>query len=114
MEEVTVVRKTNSTKMAETDDAYTLVSPASSSIVYADYANSMKHLANQARIEETKAGKIAYNKEAKRKYQTEVDSLTKKLDIAQSNVVKERAAQRMTYAAVQKKQNAAKEARHES
>lgn len=112
MEEVTVVRKTNSTKMAETDDAYTLVSQYRHpmEVVYADYANSMKHLANQARIEETKAGKIAYNKEAKRKYQTEVDSLTKKLDIAQSNVVKERAAQRMTYAAVQKKQNAAKEA----
>lgn len=112
MEEVTVVRKTNSTKMAETDDAYTLVSQYRHPMegVYADYANSMKHLANQARIEETKAGKIAYNKEAKRKYQTEVDSLTKKLDIAQSNVVKERAAQRMTYAAVQKKQNAAKEA----
>lgn len=112
MEEVTVVRKTNSTKMAETDDAYTLVSQYRHPMegVYADYANSMKHLANQARIEETKAGKIAYNKEAKRKYQTEVDSLTKKLEIAQSNVVKERAAQRMTYAAVQKKQNAAKEA----
>lgn len=112
MEEVTVVRKTNSTKMAETDDAYTLVSQYRHPMegIYADYANSMKHLANQARIEETKAGKIAYNKEAKRKYQTEVDSLTKKLDIAQSNVVKERAAQRMTYAAVQKKQNAAKEA----
>jgi DNA-binding CsgD family transcriptional regulator len=112
MEEVTVVRKTNSTKMAETDDAYTLVSQYRHPMegVYADYANSMKHLANQARIEETKAGKIAYNKEAKRKYQTEVDSLTRKLDIAQSNVVKERAAQRMTYAAVQKKQNAAKEA----
>lgn len=111
-EEVTVVRKTNSTKMAETDDAYTLVSQYRHPMeeVYADYANSMKHLANQARIEETKAGKIAYNKEAKRKYQTEVDSLTKKLEIAQSNVVKERAAQRMTYAAVQKKQNAAKEA----
>lgn len=112
MEEVKVVRKTNSTKMAETDDAYTLVSQYRHPMegVYADYANSMKHLANQARIEETKAGKIAYNKEAKRKYQTEVDSLTRKLDIAQSNVVKERAAQRMTYAAVQKKQNAAKEA----
>lgn len=111
MEEVTVVRKTNSTKMAETDDAYTLVSQYRHpmEVVYADYANSMKHLANQARIEETKAGKIAYNKEAKRKYQAEVVSLIKKLDIAQSNVVKERAAQRMTYAAVQKKQNAAKE-----
>lgn len=61
--------------MAETDDAYTLVSQYRHPMegVYADYANSMKHLANQARIEETKAGKIAYNKEAKRKYQTEVD-----------------------------------------
>ena len=63
MEEVTVVRKTNSTKMAETDDAYTLVSQYRHPMegVYADYANSMKHLANQARIEETKAGKLAYN-----------------------------------------------------
>lgn len=112
MEEVVVSRKTKSTKMAETDDAYSLVSQYRHpmEVVYAEYANSMKHLANQARIEEDRTGKIAYNKDAKRKYQTEVDSLMSKLSIAESNTPRERAAQRMTYAAVQKKQNAAKEA----
>lgn len=106
LEDVTVTRKTKSTKMAETDDAYSLVSPnrRPMELVYADYANSMKHLANQARIEETKAGKIAYNKEAKRKYQAEYDSLIRKLDLAESNTPRERAAQRKTYAVVQNKQ----------
>ncbi len=112
MEEVVVTRKTKSTKMAETDDANTLVSQYRHpmELIYADYANSMKHLANQARIEEDRAGKIAYSKEAKRKYQKEVDDLTRKLAVAESNTPRERAAQRMTYAAVQKKQNDAKEA----
>ena len=106
LEDVTVTRKTKSTKMAETDDAYSLVSPnrRPMELIYADYANSMKHLANQARIEETKAGKIAYNKEAKRKYQAEYDSLIRKLDLAESNTPRERAAQRKTYAVVQNKQ----------
>lgn len=112
MEEVVATRTTKSTKMAETDDANTLVSQYRHpmELVYADYANSMKHLANQARIEEDRAGKIAYNKEAKRKYQAEFDSLTRKLAVAESNTPRERAAQRMTYATVQKKQNDAKEA----
>lgn len=112
MEEVVATRTTKSTKMAETDDANTLVSQYRHpmELVYADYANSMKHLANQARIEEDRAGKIAYNKEAKRKYQSEFDSLTRKLAVAESNTPRERAAQRMTYAIVQKKQNDAKEA----
>ena len=112
MEEVVATRTTKSTKMAETDDANTLVSQYRHpmELVYADYANSMKHLANQARIEEDRAGKIAYNKEAKRKYQAEFDSLTRKLAVAESNTPRERAAQRMTYAIVQKKQNDAKEA----
>lgn len=112
VEEKVNTRKTNSTKMAETDDAYTLVSKYRHpmEVVYAEYANSMKHLANQARIEEDRTGKIAYNKDAKRRYQTEVDSLMNKLSVAESNTPRERAAQRMTYAAVQKKQNAAKEA----
>lgn len=112
MEEVVATRTTKSTKMAETDDANTLVSQYRHpmELVYADYANSMKHLANQARIEEDRAGKIAYNKEAKRKYQAEFDSLTRKLAVAESNTPRERAAQRMTYVTVQKKQNDAKEA----
>jgi hypothetical protein len=47
----TETRTQKSTRMAETDDARTLVSAARHpmELVYADYANSMKSLANQAR-----------------------------------------------------------------
>lgn len=83
--------------MAETDDAYTLVSKNRHpmELIYADYANSMKNMANQARMEMVNTGKVAYNKDAKRMYQTEVDSLNEKLRIAELNTVRERSAQRM-------------------
>ena len=101
-----------STNMDETDDAYTLVSPHRHpmELVYADYANAMKHLANQARVELSRAGKVAYSKEAKREYQEEFDSLFAKLKNAESNTPKERAAQRMANATIQAKQLKAKEA----
>lgn len=89
-------RHQKSTNMAETDDAYTLVSPARHpmELLYADYANSMKALANQARKEMMVTGKIEYSKEAKVKYQREVDSLMGKLNTALLNATKEREAQR--------------------
>lgn len=110
--EVERKRTQNSTNMDETDDAYTLVSPYRHpmELVYADYANAMKALANRARVESSKAGKVAYSKDAKRKYQEEFDSLWEKLKIAESNTPKERAAQRMANATIQAKQRAAKEA----
>ena len=85
-----------STNMAETDDAYTLVSKARHpmELVYADYANSMKAMANNARIELMNTGKIAYNKEAKSQYKNEVQSLMAKLNEADKNKIRERAAQR--------------------
>lgn len=91
------VRTQKSTKMAETDNAMTLVSEYRHpmELIYADYANTMKSLANQARVEISKTGKIAYSKEAKAKYQTEVDSLEEKLNKAQLNTVRERTANRM-------------------
>lgn len=48
--------------MAETDNAYTLVSTSRHpmELVYADYANDMKALANAARVEAANTGKIAY------------------------------------------------------
>lgn len=106
--EVTTVTKTKqqrSTKMAETDDAYTLVSEARhpKELAYADYANSMKALANQARIEMVNTGKIAYSKTAKTTYQKEVDSLMEKLNDAQKNAPIERAAQRKANAEVSAK-----------
>lgn len=85
-----------STKMAETDDAMTLVSPAKhpTEIAYAEYANSMKALANRARMEVIGTKDIEYSATAKRTYQKEVDSLNVKLNDALLNSVKERTAQR--------------------
>ena len=101
--EVTRTRTQPSTKMAETDDAYTLVSKDRHpmELVYADYANSMKAMGNQARLEYARTGKIAYDKNAKRIYDTEVNELLGKLRNAELNTVRERAAQRMANVAVQ-------------
>jgi DNA-binding NarL/FixJ family response regulator len=88
-------RLQKSTKMAEAEDAYELVSPARYPMetVYADYANSMKDLARKARIEVNSTGKIAYSAQAKRTYQKEVDDLERKLDEALRNAPRERLAQ---------------------
>ena len=101
-------RTQKSTRMAETDDAMTLVSDAKHpmELVYADYANSMKKLANKARKEMVNTGKIAYSKSAKSIYQEEVKSLNEKLNTALLNTTKERAAQRKANAEVAIKKSA--------
>lgn len=101
-------RTQKSTKMAETDDAMTLVSAARHpmELVYADYANSMKSLGNQARIEMKTTGKIDYSAEAARKYQTEVKSLMDKLDNAELNATRERAALRLANVEIKNKTSA--------
>lgn len=101
-------RLQKSTNMRETDDAYSLVSKARHpmELIYADYANSMKALANRARKEEMSTGKIEYSKRAKAIYQKEVDSLMVKLNNAEKNRIRERAAQRLANVEVNsKKQN---------
>lgn len=92
----TITKTQKSTKMAEVDDAYELVSDFKHpmEIIYADYANSMKSLANQARKEMMITGKIEYSKEAKSVYQDEVNSLQNKLNEAEKNHLRERAALR--------------------
>ena len=99
----TKTRTQKSTRMAETDDAMTLVSQAKHpmELLYAQYANDMKSLANRARIEMENTGKIAYDANAKKVYQKEVDSLKEKLANAELNRSKERAALRSTNAEVQ-------------
>ena len=109
--EVTTVTKTRyqrSSKMAETDDAYTLMSDTRHPIevIYADYANSMKSLANQARKEMVSTGKIAYSSTAKSIYKAEVASLNAKLNTAELNKSRERAAQRMANTEVSAKKAA--------
>lgn len=88
-------RTQKSTKMAETDDARTLISDPGTpmEMVYADYANKMKSLANQARKEIMTTGKIKYSAAAKATYQPEVDSLMAKLNTALLNAPRERQAQ---------------------
>ncbi len=99
------VRTQKSTKMAETDDAFTLVSDANTPAerAYAEYANKMKALGNQARKEMVNAGKIAYSASAKTTYQEEVDSLSAKLNVALKNAPRERQAQVIANAAVNAK-----------
>lgn len=102
----TKVHTQKSTNMADTDDAYTLVSKARHpmELLYADYANDMKALANQARVELANTSKVAYNRNANTMYKAEVKSLDEKLNNALLNAPRERAAQRMANAEVQKKQ----------
>ena len=88
--------KQKSTKMLETDDAYSLVSESRHQIelIYADYANSMKALANTARKELVATGNLAYSRNANKVYSNEVASLSSKLNEALINAPKERAALR--------------------
>lgn len=90
-------RKQKTTKMGATDNAYDLVSEFKNpmELIYADYANSMKALANKARLEMINTGKIEYDKNAKATYQEEVISLNNKLKNALLNATRERAAQRL-------------------
>lgn len=91
----TKVRMQASTKMEETDDAFTLVSDMDNQIekAYATYANRMKSLGNRARLEIVRTGKIPYSASSKKTYQNEVDTLKAKLNIALKNAPRERKAQ---------------------
>lgn len=101
----TVTKTQRSTKMFETDDAYTLVSKSKNPVelAYADYANQMKALANRARKEMISTPDIPYNPRARAQYQREVDSLQAKANVALKNAPRERQAQTMANAIVQAK-----------
>lgn len=98
-------RKQQSTKMAETDDARTLISDSNTKMehLYADYANTMKDMANRARIAMVNSGKIAYSATAKETYRAEVESLNRKLKNSLSNAPRERIAQITAKAEVESK-----------
>jgi DNA-binding CsgD family transcriptional regulator len=91
-------RTQKSTNMDETDDAHTLVSTMrhEKELIYADYANSMKALANQARKEAAYTGKITYDKNVRAEYKAEYDDLMDQLKKAELNKGRERAVLRAT------------------
>lgn len=101
----TRVRTQKSTKMAETKDAYTLVSEGNTpqERAYAEYANKMKSLANQARKEMISTGKLQYSASAKEVYQEEYATLNSKLKVSMMNAPRERRAQVMANAVVKAK-----------
>lgn len=96
----TVPRTIKSTKMAETEDAYTLSSGTVMETVYAEHANKLKALANRSRKESYSTTPIPYSPTAKKTYSSEVDSLNSKLNIALQNRPLERKAQLLANAKV--------------
>lgn len=102
------VRMQKSTKMAEVDDARKLMSypPTPQEKLYAQYANTMKSLANQARKEMVYAGKINYSASASRAYSEEVSTLMSKLSISLKNAPRERRAQLLANTVIKAKKDA--------
>jgi predicted transcriptional regulator len=86
-------RRQSSVLMAETKDARALSSGTPQKEAYAEYANKMKSLANQARKELVSTGKSTYSASAKAAYQGEVNTLLANLNISLKNAPRERYAQ---------------------
>lgn len=103
----TEYRTQKSTKMAETDDAFSLLSDARHpmEVIYAKFANSMKSLANDARKEYVSTGDLKYSAEANKKYAKEVSSLNMKLNNALLNAPREREALRRANVEVKNKES---------
>ena len=85
--------KSKSTKMAEAEDAFELSSGTPMETIYANHANKLKRLAETARKQSRETEPIKYSPAAKKTYAPEVESLNKKLAIAQLNSPLERQAQ---------------------
>ena len=105
-----IPRRTETTKLAEADDAHTLVSKNGGTViekVYAEHANRMKALADEARLAMVHTKNAPYSPSARKVHQEEVDSLTAKLHLAVRNRPLERQAQLVANAriAAQKKAN---------
>lgn len=90
--------KQKSTKMREAKDAYELVSdpnnPYDKEVLYADYANSMKKLANEARLELRNTPTARRDPAAAKAYEKEVKELDDLVVSLNKNAPRERVAQR--------------------
>lgn len=92
-EKKTVQKQTAIETMRITDDAYSLSSGTVMESVYADYANSMKKIANDARKIAVNTKHISYSPAAAKKYETEAKSLERKVKESESYSPLERKAQ---------------------
>lgn len=103
-----VVRKIKSKKLAEEADAFNLVSKPGTPIeaVYANHANKLKALANEARKEMVHTPPVSYNQSANKVYTPQVKSLDAKLNVALRNAPLERQAQLLANATLAAKKQA--------
>lgn len=88
------------------DDVRRLSSGTPQEDAYADYANKVIALGNQARKAYLTAGKVTYSSSAAKTYKDEVSSLNDKLINAQRNAPRERQAQAIANSVVKAKQQA--------
>jgi hypothetical protein len=107
----THLRETKSTKGYETNDARTLMSGPNNEgtkieQAYAEHANKLKALANQARKEAYLTKNPTYSPSAKKTYASEVETLNKKLVVAYANKPLERAAQNYANTIITQKRQA--------
>ena len=98
-----VVRLEKEKRMKTVTDARTLSSGTPQEELYADYANSMKALANEARKAIVTTPKMTRSAEAAKTYASEVASLKAKLNNSLLNAPKERQAQLWANDVVNKK-----------
>lgn len=91
--EKTIFRQQTSTQMAEVDNAYSLSSGTVIESIYANHANRLKTLANNARKASLSIKDILYSPSARKIYAKEVASLNSKLNEALKNKPLERQAQ---------------------
>lgn len=101
-----IMRTQSSTQMADVDDARKLSSGLPIEEIYADYANKMKAMANRARIEMVKTGRLEYKPSANKVYKQEVNSLDAKLNTALKNQPLERRAQLIANSVISAKKKA--------
>ena len=83
------------TKMSEAKDAYSLSSGTKMEAKYANFANSMKALGNEARKIRVNLDSTRYSKDAREKYKSEVASILAKTNEAMKRKPLERKVQAM-------------------
>ncbi len=102
------LRKIKSTKLAETDDAHTLVSKENALVerLYADHSNRLKDLANKARKEMIETPDLVRSPSAAKVYVEQVKDLEAQLHLALENAPHERQAQVVANAVLRMKKDA--------
>lgn len=95
--------ETEVSRISITDDVRTLSSGTVQEGLYADFSNQLKAMANDARRESLRTGRLKYSPQAAKDYAEEVASIEKKMEAVTLNKPKERLAQRIANANVQAK-----------